>query len=256
MIAPRAYRMGRTAGIPILDRTVDRLWIPLTVVLIAALAIEWALVLAHPTNLQAEIGGDYTIYMDAARRWLAGGSFFAPYQFAGPYELVAPAVLYPPTILALLVPFTLLPAVLWWVIPIGLIAGIVVSWQPARWAWPLIVLCLLWGQTGAILVNGTPTLWIAAFVALGTRWPLASALVMLKPSVFPFALTGLRDRRWWLVGIALAALSLPLLPLWEQWIAVLRNGTGERASVLYSLADAPLLALPLIARWATTAKRP
>lgn len=236
-----------------LSRWYLRVFSGLTVAMLAAIAIEWLWVFAHPANLAAELGGDFTIYTEAARRWLGGGSFYAAYQFVGPYELVQPAVLYPPTLLPLLVPFAVLPAwlavPLWWGVPLLVTALVVRHHHPALWAWPLILLCLAYGQTGAILLNGTPTLWILMFVALGTVYRPAFALVTLKPSVFPLALLGLRDRRWWLVGIALGVMSLPLLPLWLDWITVIRNGTGERANLLYSLLDLPLYAMPLVA-WA------
>ena len=45
-------------------------------------------------NFNGYGGIDYTLYMDATRRWLAGGSFFEPYQLAGPYPLQMGDVLY------------------------------------------------------------------------------------------------------------------------------------------------------------------
>ena len=66
---------------------------------------------------------DYQLYMDAARSWLADGTFYLPYQLAGPYLVTAGDVLYPPYSLVLFVPFTFLPAILWWAVPIAITAG-------------------------------------------------------------------------------------------------------------------------------------
>jgi hypothetical protein len=216
-------------------------------VLLIVIAAEWLAVIQHPGALGREFGGDYRIYMDAARRWLSGGSFYSPYQFAGPYELVQPAILYPPTILPLLVPFTFLPAVLWWLIPVAIIVACIAKHRPAMWTWPLMLLGLAWPQTGADLINGTPTLWILASIALASHWGWPGSLVLVKPSVAPFALIGIRTRGWWVAAVLMALLSVALLPLWLDWITVIRHGAGPRANLLYSVIDAPILAIPVVA---------
>ena len=38
------------------------------------------------------VGADYRIYMDAATRWLSGGSYFLPHQLGGPYDLQIAAI--------------------------------------------------------------------------------------------------------------------------------------------------------------------
>src|SRR5665213_405745 len=66
--------------------------------------------------------GDYVHYLDAVRRWLAGGSFYQPYQLAGPYVLRLPdfPILYPPIVLPLLAVSSYFPGFLWWIIPMGI----------------------------------------------------------------------------------------------------------------------------------------
>ena len=66
------------------------------------------------------VGTDYQIYMDAARRWLDGGSYFLPRQLGGSYDIQSGDVLYPPVALWLFVPFTMLPPVVWWITPVGI----------------------------------------------------------------------------------------------------------------------------------------
>ena len=85
----------------------------------AMFAIPAVLVLLVPRPLEQPFGVDFLLYRDAAARWLAGGPYFEPYQLAGPYPITAGDVLYPPVALWLFVPFTVLPAVLWWAIPIA-----------------------------------------------------------------------------------------------------------------------------------------
>ena len=89
---------------------------------IAMFAIPLGLVLVVPHPLEQPFGVDFVLYRDAAARWLAGGPYFEPYQLTGPYPITAGDVLYPPVALWLFVPFTILPAVPWWVVPIGVTA--------------------------------------------------------------------------------------------------------------------------------------
>ena len=190
---------------------------------------------------------DYGIYMDATRRWLETGSFYYPHQLAGPYPIVLGDVLYPPVALWLFVPFTVLPAILWWVIPIGISSWVIWRLQPGPLSWPLMAAILGWGPVQIHLISGNPDLWACAFVALGTlyRWP--AVFVLLKPTIAiaPFALWGIRDRSWWIALLAFAALSLPFLPMWFDWLKVVLNSRG--GGLLYSWQEAPLLLLPIFA---------
>ncbi len=91
-----------------------------------------------------------------------------------------------------------------------------------------------------------------AFVALATRYRWPGVLVALKPSIFPFALVGIRSRGWWIAAGVLALAALPFgFGMWSEWIAAMRNAQG---GLLYSLGDVPLLCLPLVARMARTSR--
>ena len=198
------------------------------------------------TNLQA--GFDYDTYMAAVARWLAGGSFYLPYQLAGPYEVVNREVLYPPIVLPLLAGFSVLPAILWWFVPLGILGTVVGYWRPSLVGWCLILACL-----GAIrpigeIVGGNPAMWIAAFVALGTVWGWPAVFVAIKPSLLPFMLLGVRRWSWWFAAGALAIVSLAFLPLWLEYAQVLLNARGPLVNPLYSLGDVPLLLIPIVAR--------
>ena len=190
-------------------------------------------------------GIDYGLYMDATRRWLAGGSFFEPYQLAGPYAIHMGDVLYPPSALLLFVPFTILPAVLWWALPLGATAAMVWRLRPSPVAWPFIALCCFWPPFVARIVAGNPVMWAMAAVAVGfaVRWAFVG--VLIKPSLFPFALLGVRDRSWWIALAILIVVSLPFGALWIDWITAVTNSTG--VGLLYSLQDVPILLLPVIA---------
>jgi hypothetical protein len=189
-------------------------------------------------------GIDYSLYMEATRRWLAGGSFFDAYQLAGPYPMQMGAVLYPPTTLFLFVPFTILPAVLWWVIPLGITAAMVWRLRPAPVSWPFLALCCFWPPFVARIVAGNPVMWAMAAVALGfaVRWAFVG--VLIKPSLFPFALLGIRDRAWWIALAIVVAVSIPFGAMWLEWVTAVTNSSG---GMLYSLQDVPILLLPVIA---------
>jgi len=189
-------------------------------------------------------GIDYSLYMEATRRWLAGGTFFQPYQLAGPYPLHMGDVLYPPTALVLFVPFTILPAVLWWVLPLGVTAAMVWRLRPAPVSWPFLALCCFWPPFVARIVAGNPVMWAMAAVALGfaVRWAFVG--VLIKPSLFPFALLGVRDRGWWIALAVALAVSIPFGAMWLDWVTAVANSSG---GLLYSLQDVPILLLPVIA---------
>ena len=200
-------------------------------------------------------GFDLDTYLGAARRFLAGGGFYPDYQLAGPYAIGTREILYPPIALVLLIPFTVLPAVLWWVIPLG-ITGWVIAWQrPSRWGVALMLVLLLppapldfhFSDELKLIVTGNPGMWAMAAIAAGTRWSWPGALVLLKPSLLPFALIGIRTRGWWLTLAAMVGVSALLLPLLGQYVTVLLNARGPRAGLLYSITDLPLMLIPVVA---------
>src|SRR5688500_15477068 len=86
----------------------------LAIVAIALFPLAEFLNAAAKPNFNGYGAIDFDLYLNATRRWLAGGSYFEPYQLAGPYAIRMGDVLYPPNVLLLLIPFTVLPAILWW----------------------------------------------------------------------------------------------------------------------------------------------
>ncbi len=200
--------------------------------------------LASP-DLNGYGGVDYRLYMDTATRWLHGGPYFQPYQLAAPYQISAGDILYPPVALLLFVPFTFLPAILWWLIPAAAIAWSVARLRPGPIVWPLLALCLAWPPTLVKVVTGNPAIWAVAAMALGVvcAWP--SVLVLIKPSLFPFALFGARRQRWWLALGVFILVCLPFGSLWIDWGHSVLNSQG--GGIAYSSLEIPLLAFPIIA---------
>jgi len=209
--------------------------------------------------LERSFAVDYGIYMDAVDRWMADGTWYPDRQLHGPYTIELGDVLYPPVLLYLLLPFRYLGPYLWTVIPAAILAAIVIRHRPALWGWLLIAICLAWPVSIAKFIFANPVIWAAAAVALATlfRWP--SALLVVKPTVIPFALIGIRDRRWWLCIAVLALLSVPFLTDTLRYPQVLldaqTNPIDGRGGPLYSLQEYPLLLIPLLA-WIAREGRP
>jgi hypothetical protein len=221
---------------------------------IVALLIPIGFVLVVPHPLEQPLGVDFDLYRSVAARWLGGGPFFEPYQVAGPYEIRAGDVLYPPAGLWLFVPFAVptgplgwLAAAAWWTIPLLVTALVVVALRPAPWTWPLIALCLANPTTLLKIWTGNPVIWSMAAMALAVagRSRAAAPFALLKPSLAPFALFGIRHRSWWIGLAVLVVLCLPFGALWGDWISSLLNSRG--GGLLYSALEIPMLLLPLIA---------
>jgi hypothetical protein len=201
--------------------------------------------------LRSQFGVDYQLYMDTAGRWLHGGSYFQPYQVAGPYQISAGDILYPPVALLLFLPFTVLPAFLWWVIPGGAIAWALRRLRPERVVWPLLAACALWPTSPLKVLTGNPVIWAVAALALGVVYGWPSLFVLIKPSLFPFALVGARRRAWWVALGLFIAVSVPFGSLWIDWIHSVLNSQG--GGLAYSSLEIPMLAFPVIA-WAGRGK--
>ena len=216
-----------------------------TLATVAAFIVRLWIVFAVETG--NVVGVDRGIYQQAVERWVGGGFFDHPEQIGDAYEIVQGHILYPPVALAWLVPAAYLPDLLWWGIPIVAVATIVGHHRPAVWAWPLIGLCVATFSSVEIIASGNPGIWIATFVAVGTVWRPAFALVLLKPSLFLFALPGIRSRGWWVIVAALATVSILLLPMSLDYVQVVLNARGPNASLIYSIRDVPLMLAPLIA---------
>jgi hypothetical protein len=214
---------------------------------VAVFVVPIAFVALIPNPLTQPLGVDFTLYRDVAARWLAGGPYFEPRQVAGPYTIEAGDILYPPVALLLFVPFVVLPAILWWAIPLGLTAWAVWRHQPRPEVWPLLSLCIAWPTTLLKAWTGNPVIWAVAALALAMlyRWP--AVFVLLKTSLFPFAFFGANRRSWWIALAVLVIMSVPFGSLWGDWVMSVVNSRG--GGPLYSALEIPMLLLPLIA-WA------
>lgn len=225
-----------------------------TVVILLLWADGWRATFGAWDTEGARLGVDFRLYVDAARQWAEGGEFYPARQLAGPYEILTIGeILYPPTAILLFLPFVVIPPVLWWAIPIAAVIGVIAYWRPAPYGWPLLALILWWPRTNQDLLTGNPAIWIAAFAALGTIWYWPAPLVLLKPTLAPAAVFGIRHRAWWIGFLGLALASLAFLPMWFDYAKVLlyaRHAHGW----LYSLAEFPM-AFAGVAAWAASTRR-
>ena len=89
---------------------------------------------------------------------------------------------------------------------------------------------------------------------MGTIYAWPSVFVLLKPSLAPFALFGIRHRSWWVALGAFGLVALAFLLMWPDYVTVMRNATNPNG-LLYSLTDAPLMLVPLIAWLGSTTRR-
>ncbi len=216
--------------------------------------LVWELIIVVPVVIgrPGAVGVDLHLYQDAARSWLNGDGFYHARQLAGTYHIAGSDtlgggdILYPPVILWLLAPFTVLPEFLWWAIPAAAFGWAISRMRPARWAWPLLALGAALPFNLDVVVRGNPVIWIATALAVGCVVTGPSVLVLLKPSLFPFALMGAKRRQWWIALGLLALASLPFGLLWSDWIRALLNSNG---SLLYSVREVQVLVIPLVA-WA------
>lgn len=216
------------------------------VIRLALYAVQWDAML----NV---VGFDYGFVMGQAERIRAGGPWYQPWELTNPILPGQLADLYPPaTVVLLFLPFSFLPAIAWWVIPL-LTIGTVVAWhRPSALGWAMISgLFIVWPHTWTAIQLGNTVMWIAAAAALGTvaRWP--AVFVLLKPSLGPFALIGIRSRAWWLGALALLLLSLVLWPQALDYLRVVHNFRGDWT---YSMHDVALVLIPIVA-WLTGRQR-
>lgn len=206
--------------------------------IVALIAVELPLAIAWASGIDA--GGDLALYLDATRRWMAGGGFYPALEMAGPFDAVnAHAILYPPTALYLFVPFTVLPTILWYA-PLAVLGWFVARCRPSPLALLGITALLAFPKTVPLIVAGNPSIWLAAAIALSLRYGWPAVLVLLKPTLAPLALIGVRSRSWWIALAVFAALSAVLLPMWPDYVRVLLNARHP-LGVLYSVTDLPLL---------------
>jgi hypothetical protein len=212
---------------------------------VALLLFGAAVLVANAGIVRALAGQDFAGYLRHARDWLGGGSFYAPRQLAGPYAIADGDSLYPPPMVLLFIPFLVLPAVLWWLLPGAVVVLAMRRFRPAPWTWPLMAACFVFPCSLALMVAGNPCMWCAAAVAAALLWHWPGVLVLLKPTLAPFAVIGAHRRSWWLALAGLGVLSLLFAPGWSQYLAVIRNQTSS--GWWYSVGNVPLVSLPIVA---------
>lgn len=204
---------------------------------------------------------DYKMFVEFGRRWGETGSMYAPYQLAGPFRydvaaetthVAAMPALYPPLVGPVFWLFGFLPAVLWWAVPIIVLA--VVLRGARAWTWPLLAAVACLPQVSSLFIVGGSSMWVVAGLAAGIRqgWPVL--IVAVKPTVAPFALVGIRRRSMWIGSGVLLAVSLLMLPEWLRYVTVIRN--LDSPGIAYSLGDVPLIAAVLLAAWSSDHGRP
>ncbi len=238
--------LGRARG--------DRLAAAGRVVAVALIGVGWlwiaAALLVNLSN--PAFGLDYRWHVEAAQRLLDTGTPYLPFELAGPFVIGDGAILYPPTAFLLFIPFIWLPAVLWWAVPIAVTAYGMWWHRPPLWGWLLITVCLMLEKSINVYVFGNPSMWIVAAIAAGTVWRWPFVFVLAKPTFAPIALLGIRHRSWWVALVVLGILSLAFVPVWFDWLTVVRNSD---VSLFYNLPTLPLMLAPLIA-WAVGRHRP
>jgi hypothetical protein len=193
----------------------------------------------------ADFGADQRFYVEVADRWIETGALY-PGQLDGAYQLqLMRDNTYPPNALVLFVPFVVLPAILWWLVPAAIIGYGLWRWRPNAFGWALLALVVLWPRTVGAVLFGNTDLWMAALVTAGLLWGWPAVLLAVKPTLAPLALVGVGHRSWWVMSGVAAALVVATLPLWLDYIAALRNARGLGWD--YSIGSLPLVLAPALA---------
>jgi hypothetical protein len=223
-------------------------------VAVCLLAYALAQLVAVYIGAQArgEVGYDADLYLSFPAHWIETGTMYYPIQ-SEPYQAAGTVNLYPPLAMYLFAPMSVLPRVLWWAIPLGILGWHLVRCRPAWWSWPILAGLAATVPVSAALVYGNTDLWNAAALAVACRWAPAALFLAIKPTVFPLALLFARDRRWWLAAGVVALLALPFGTHWLDWLTAMTN--LESRGLLYSLNAFALLAIPLVAYFGRTGPR-
>ncbi len=233
---------------------------PIATAILGIAALLLAQLFVEAARSPGAIGIDLTTVLDATRRWTSGSSPYLARQLAGPYQQIGAnlvdsgEMLYPPIALPFFAPFLVVPGPVWWAIPAVVAAVGIWRARPSRWSWPILALCILAGQSLPLIVAGNPTIWIVAagLWAPSLGWP--GPLILLKPSVAPLALLGIRHRSWWVAAAILVIVSVPFGRLWADWyVAVTNLRVSGAGGILFSLHQLPILLVPVIV---TAAARP
>jgi len=237
-VAPAKAKAASTAGVlAILSFVVPRA-LTIVVLIVAAAELKWGL---DSKGWSTVVGRDLSIYIEASRRLLSGGSWYLERQLHGAYPIQHGDVLFPPLTVWFFGPWLVLPGPLYILIPVILTLRLI---RPSPWGWVIIALLIAYPFSLLRTLAGNPNTWLMALVALALafRWP--GALILLKPSFLPFALVGIRTRGWWITAGVLVVLSLPFLSATLAYPGVVLSSTGGLA---YSLGDIHLLLIPIVA---------
>jgi hypothetical protein len=226
--------------------------IGLTFVLLSWAALIWYAVISGSVR-RGEVAWDLGLYVRVAEHWLATGQAYYPVQYAGTYTNAGDVNLYPPLALYLFVPFTVLPAVLWWAVPVTIYVATLAHFRPAWWAWPYLAFVVGTVAFASAIVHGNSGMWTLAVLCLAMRWPVGGAALALKPTELLFALPLIRRRGFWVGLGAVALLALPLGGLWLDWATALANYRGE--TVLYAMQGWSVTIAPWVVMLAAT-RRP
>ena len=223
-----------------------RLAAPIAIAILAIGGLRMALMIVEAAGSVGAIGIDYNTAMDAARRWLAGSSPYLARQLAGPYTLLGAnlsdsgEMLYPPVVLPFYAVASAVPAILWWAIPVVLSFAAIWRVRPVRWAWPIMALCLTVGPSLETMIAGNPVMWIVATSLWAPMFGWPGPLALLKPSVAPLALLGVRHRSWWFAAGVLGLACLPFGSLWADWYrSVVNMRTPGMGGILYRARSSP-----------------
>jgi hypothetical protein len=222
-------------------------------VCLLAYALLQLVVVYNGALARGEVGWDANLYLSFPAHWIETGSMYYPIQMEGRYPAAGVVNLYPPIAMYLFAPMSVLPRVLWWAIPLGIIGWHLYRSRPAWWTWPILAGLAASVPVSAVLVYGNTEMWTTAALAVACRWAPAALFLAIKPTVFPLALLFARDRRWWLAAGVVGLLALPFGALWLDWLTAMTN--LESRGLLYSLNALPTLAIPLVAYFGSTGPR-
>ncbi len=221
------------------------LWQFAALLLAIVVAIETVAIIVVVVPMNWKLFQDYEYYRAVGERFVQDGSYYLPRQLSGPYVVaLMQDVLYPPIALWLFVPFTVLPAFVWWAIPVAVTGYVLWTLRPAPWTWCVMLLLVAWPRAIGAYLFGNTDMWAVAAVAAGIRWGWPVVLLAIKPIFAPFALIGIRRRSWWVAAAVLAVVSIPMFPLWLDYVRSTRNMTID---LDYSLGSVPLMFVPIVA---------
>ena len=89
-------------------------------------------------------------------------------------------------------------------------------------------------------------MWFVAAAFAGVAWGWPAVLMLLKPTLAPFALIGVRRRSWWIALGVLVVVSVPFGAMWLDYSTALLDAQNGRG-LEYTLGEWPLMIAPLAA---------